>query len=151
MYAPDWGSRAYQQRIISQWSGTIGKFLRSIHFSFCSFYIGDHFASVIILHRWSFCIGVRSFCSGYRSFCNLVCLIYFQLFILWLRPMIFTTIIVRSSILICSMNILFVLPNCIFLPYPPPIYMHIYIKDLYFNEINVILVYVYAYVWTCDL
>ena len=70
---------------------------------------------MIFYHRWSFWFGVRSFCSGYRSFCNLVCLFYFHLFISWLRPLIFTTIIVRSSILLCSMNISFVLRNCIFI------------------------------------
>ena len=61
--------------------------------------------------------------SGYRLFCNLVCLFYFQLFVSWLRPLIFTTIIVRSSILICSMNISFVLPNCIFYPIRRPYYI----------------------------
>ena len=99
---------------------TIGKFVRWLFLEFV------HSEFLIVLHWWSFeksdllRFGVRSFCSGYRSFCNLVCLYYFQLFISWLRLLIFTTITVRSSILICSMNILFVLPNCIFYPIRRP-------------------------------
>ena len=69
---------------------------------------------MIILNWYSF------FCSGYRSYCNLVCLLYFQLLISWSRPLIFTTMIVCSSFLICSMNISFVLPNCIFYPIRRP-------------------------------
>ena len=74
---------------------TIGKFVRWL---FLEFVLSEF---LIVLHWWSFekidllRFGVRSFCSGYGSFCNLVCLYYFQLFILWLRLLIFTTITVR--------------------------------------------------------
>ena len=99
---------------------TICKFVRWL---FLEFVLSEF---LIVLHWWSFKksdllrFGVRSLCSGYRSFCNLVCLYYFQLFISWLRLLIFITITVRSSILICSMNIV-CSAKLYFLPYPPPI------------------------------
>ena len=108
---------------------TIGKFLRWI---FLDFVLLEF---LIVLHFWPFeksdllRFGDRSFCRGYRSFCNLVCLYYFQLFISWLRLLIFTTITVRSSILICSMNILFVLLNCIFYPIRRPYVSLILVKS----------------------
>ena len=64
----------------------------------------DLFVSVIILHRWSFCIRVRSFYSGCRSFCSCyrVFLFYIQLFISWLRLL----VLLRSPFVLYYVNII---------------------------------------------
>ena len=120
-------SKAYQQRIISQWSVTIGKFLRSIdYFSFRSFNIGDHFTFVIFSHPWPFCIGDRF---------DLVFVLTVAVIVRFAIWSVYSTFscsfrdwdrwsLQRSpfvlEILICCMNILFVLPNCIFYPIHRP-------------------------------
>ena len=84
------------------------------------------FPYMIFLHRWSFCVGdlfasvfvlsvavivrfaIESFCSTF--------VVYYVI-----ETVSFTMTTVRSSILICSMNIIVCFAKMYFLPYPPPI------------------------------
>ena len=99
------------------------------------------FPYMMFLHRWPFCIrhhfifvfvfsvavivrfAIESFCS--------YSVVYFVI-----ETVGFTKITVRSSILICSMNIIVCSAEMYFLPYPPPIDLtQSYDKNPYTNRI----------------